>query len=205
MKIRRPAAQSATRVQILNSAITRFAYAGYRGVSMRDVAAAVGISAAALYHHFPDKQALYLAAMEYAFARNEEGIVTMLKSDLPPLERLAIFVERFTVLVARDEEFGKLVQRELLDGDAVRMELLNEKVFRKPREAIVALARELVTDLDPYLFADSLIGMVLSNYQFAPLRRTVHDEVAAADRAKAIARHITALITRAVSRPDSSV
>ncbi len=202
--MRRPAVESGTRVQILSSAITRFAHSGYRGVSMRDVAGVVGISAAALYHHFPDKQALYLAAMEHAFARNEEGIVAMLEGDLPPLERLVIFVERFTALVARDEEFSKLVQRELLDGDAARIDLLNEKVFRKPRAAIVALARELVTDLDPYLFADSLIGMVLFDCQSVPLRRRVHGRGAAADRPGAIARHVTALITRAVSRPDSS-
>ena len=64
-----------TRQQILQRAITLFAGAGYAGVSVRDVAAQVGISAAALFHHFPDKQALYLAAMEHAFARNESGIL----------------------------------------------------------------------------------------------------------------------------------
>lgn len=202
MALRPRMPEADTRVQILERAIALFADAGYAGVSMRDVAGAVGTSAAALYHHFPDKQALYLAAMEYAFARNQEGIVAMLESDLPPLERLALFVHRFAALVARDEEFRKLVQRELLDADAARLALLVEQVFRKPHDAIVALARELATDLDPYLLADSMIGMVLFNYQSAPLRRHVRGRTAAADRPEAIARHVTALITRAVTRQD---
>lgn len=202
MKVRSATPESATRLQILDHAITRFAQSGYAGVSMRDVAGDVGISAAALYHHFPDKQALYLAAMEQAFARNQEGIVAMLESQLPPLERLALFVHRFAALVARDEEFRKLVQRELLDADAARIALLVEQVFRKPHDAIVALARELVTDLDPYLLADSVIGMVLFDHQSAPLRRHVRGRALAADRPEAIARHVTALVTRAVARQD---
>ncbi len=46
---------------------------------MRDISKAVGISAAALYHHFPDKQRLYLDAMEYVFVDKAEGITAALE------------------------------------------------------------------------------------------------------------------------------
>ena len=56
-----------TREDILERAIPLFARLGFHGVSMRDIAAEVEMQAAALYHHFADKEALYLAAMAYAF------------------------------------------------------------------------------------------------------------------------------------------
>ena len=71
------------------------------------------------------------------------------------------FVTGFVALAAGDQEFSKLVQRELLDGDEARLELLAEHVFRHPHAAIVALARELAPDLDSYILADSVIGLVL--------------------------------------------
>ena len=173
-----------------------FARAGYSGVSMREVATVVGISAAALYHHFPDKQALYLAMVAHAFAGVEKGIRGALESDLPPRERLQCFVERFAGLVAADADFRKLLQRELLDGDEERLGLLAQRIFRKPHAAIVALARELATDLDPYLLANSVVGLVLFSFQTAPMRRHLAGGRASHDQPKAIARHVMQLLSR---------
>jgi len=195
MATRAAAPEGDTRTQILERAIALFAGAGYAGVSVRDVAAEVGISAAALYHHFPDKQSLYLASVEHVFVRGAFGILAALQSDLPPLERLRECVERLSALMASDEHFRRLVQRELLDGDDARLELLSQHVFRKPHEALVDLARELAPELDPWLLADSVIGLVLFSYQSAPLRRHLADR-AAADDPRTIARHVTSLLAR---------
>ena len=203
MALRPAAPEGDTRQQILQRAIALFAGAGYAGVSVRDVAAQVGISAAALYHHFPDTQALYLAAMEHAFARNESGILAAMESALSPLERLDCFVTRFAALVAGDEEFRRLVQRELLDGDEARLELLAEHVFRQPHAAIVALARELAPDLDPYMLADSVIGLVLFSFQTAPLRRHLAGRAERPERPEDIARHVMTLLTRVFAHQDS--
>jgi len=204
MALRLAAPEGDTRQQILQRAIALFAGAGYAGVSVRDVAAQVGISAAALYHHFPDKQALYLAAMEHAFARNESGILAAMESALSPLERLDCFVTRFAALVAGDEEFRRLVQRELLDGDEARLELLAEHVFRQPHAAIVALARELAPDLDPYMLADSVIGLVLFSFQTAPLRRHLAGRAEPPESPEDIARHVMTLLTRVFARHDAA-
>lgn len=196
MGTRSVVADGDTREQILERAIGLFARAGYAGVSVRDVASEVGVSAAALYHHFPDKQALYLAAVEHAFVRREFGVLAALESELPPFERLRGFVERFAELVAGDERFRKLVQRELLDGDAARLELLAQHVFRKPHAAIVALARELATDLDPNMLANSVIGLVLFAFETAPLRRHLEGYSPGQDQPGAVTRHVMRLLTR---------
>lgn len=186
-----------TREQILRRAIPLFARAGYTGVSVREVAALVGISAAALYHHFPDKQSLYLAAVALAFERMEIELRATLESELPPFERLRGFVERFTELVAEDADFRLLLQRELLDADEARLALLAQHVFREPHGKIVALARELGTDMDPYLLAMSMVGLVLFCFQTTPLRRHLPGGHAMHDQPKTIARHVVALLARA--------
>ena len=56
-----------TREEILELSVPLFATTGFDGVSMRDIAAAVGVTPAALYHHFSDKEQLYLNAVGHAF------------------------------------------------------------------------------------------------------------------------------------------
>lgn len=56
--------QGNARQQILLVAKQLFARQGYRGLSMREIAEAVGVSKAALYYHFKDKEQLLLAILD---------------------------------------------------------------------------------------------------------------------------------------------
>ncbi|MDR0928222.1 MAG: TetR/AcrR family transcriptional regulator [Oscillospiraceae bacterium] len=49
---------SPTRDRILLCATKMFVRAGYSGISIRDIAAANGLRAASIYHHFPSKESL---------------------------------------------------------------------------------------------------------------------------------------------------
>ncbi len=51
------------RTRILHSASVLFAERGFRGVSISDVAEAAGLVKSSIYHHFENKQALYLAVL----------------------------------------------------------------------------------------------------------------------------------------------
>jgi AcrR family transcriptional regulator len=52
------------RDEILAAAGALFAEEGYRNTSMREVAAASGILAGSLYHHFPSKEAIAAKLVE---------------------------------------------------------------------------------------------------------------------------------------------
>lgn len=54
----------AKKAEILAQAVAIFGESGYRGASLRDIAARCGISHPGLLHHFPTKQALLLAVLE---------------------------------------------------------------------------------------------------------------------------------------------
>src|SRR5579884_2427519 len=69
-----------TRDQILDAAERAFAERGFSGVSMREIAAEVGLrNQASLYHHFRDKHALYEAVL----ARGVEAIVALVVAGEP--------------------------------------------------------------------------------------------------------------------------
>ena len=54
---------TSTRDLILHEATTLFLERGYHGISMREIAARVGVSKASLYYHFRDKEQLFLAIL----------------------------------------------------------------------------------------------------------------------------------------------
>ena len=58
-----------TRGRIVEQAFALFAERGYRGVSVRDIAVAVGIKDASLYNHFPSKQAIFDAIVHEGLER----------------------------------------------------------------------------------------------------------------------------------------
>jgi len=65
-----------TRAALIRAAIARFASEGYNRVSLTDIARDVGVSPTAVYRYFPDKEALFEAAVDadaealVAFARD---------------------------------------------------------------------------------------------------------------------------------------
>ena len=53
-----------TKAHILDAAVRRFAISGYNAASVDDICAEAGVSKGAFYHHFPSKQAIFLALLE---------------------------------------------------------------------------------------------------------------------------------------------
>ena len=56
-----------SRQQILDSALKLFSQRGYGATSVRDIAEAAGLSKGNVYHHFPDKEAIFRALLERYF------------------------------------------------------------------------------------------------------------------------------------------
>jgi AcrR family transcriptional regulator len=59
--VARESGEADTLQRILHEAARLFVALGYEGVSMREIGEAVGITKAALYYHFPDKESLFMA------------------------------------------------------------------------------------------------------------------------------------------------
>ncbi len=61
---RKPADQSVSREEIIRAAADVLKQKGYEATTMKDIAAEVNLTAASLYHHFDNKNALLLAVLE---------------------------------------------------------------------------------------------------------------------------------------------
>ncbi len=184
-----------TALVILEKSIPLFAQSGYAGVSMRDISKVVGTSGAALYHHYPDKQGLYLAAMEHAFSDMALSIQSTLDIKGTPEERLVHFTTNFTDQMARSPELRILLQRELLDGDDERLKLLANLVFVKPFKVIKELARELGLDCDAHLLAISMAGLILFHFETESIRRYLPGGLKKHNDPKVIGKHVAKLLT----------
>jgi AcrR family transcriptional regulator len=67
----RPAGESWTREAIVESARAQFASHGYRGATIRGIAAAAGVDPALVHHYYGTKEALFAAAMRLPVVPSE--------------------------------------------------------------------------------------------------------------------------------------
>jgi AcrR family transcriptional regulator len=72
-----------TKQRILDTSITLFAERGFEACTMRDIAAAVGIKAPAIYNHYDSKDDVIAAAMEHILGR-------FYRIQLAPLEEMPV-------------------------------------------------------------------------------------------------------------------
>lgn len=80
-----------TKETIIYQALNLFSDRGYEGVSMRDIASAVGIKAASLYNHFKNKEDIFNSIIDEMSKRYEE---TVLKMQMPHGE-MNMVVEKY--------------------------------------------------------------------------------------------------------------
>jgi len=77
-----------TRDDILHASARIFSIKGFHAASMQDIAEAVSLQKASLYHHFASKQEILLAILDYALDVIIERLEKVAILPLPPDEKL---------------------------------------------------------------------------------------------------------------------
>lgn len=83
----------ATYENILAKSAEIFALKGYEKASMREISGAAGVSLAAPYYYFKNKEAILFQIQEKGFEYLVGNLKTVAASDKSPKEKLRIFVE----------------------------------------------------------------------------------------------------------------
>ena len=190
-----------TREEILELSAPLFAKYGYDGVSMRDVAAAVGLTPAALYYHFSDKEHLYLDVVAHEFAEKAAALKGMLGGPGSPWAQIEEFVAGLARLLAADKNFLRLMQWVLLDSDEARQHKLAEHVFKDLFAAVHDLAAKLGSRHDAHLLAISIIALVFFPFQAGTTRRFMPGHRARQDEPAVLARHVIDLLRTGLRQP----
>src|SRR3954463_808166 len=153
-----------TRAAILDAAIVRFGRDGYRTTSVADIARDAGVGGTVAYSYFPNKEALFLAALdEDAAAVIHDGLSSVIDDSIADWRETLIFT-----LLASVEHHP--LARRVLAGlepevtDRV-LEIPALAEFRKATaERIQAgqLAGTVRTDIDAVIVGNGIVSILLS-------------------------------------------
>ena len=84
-----------TRQRIVEQAAVLFNTRGVAGASIADVSLATGLEKGGVYNHFETKEALALAAFDYAAKLVQEAIDAAVEREAQPLEKLYAVIDVF--------------------------------------------------------------------------------------------------------------
>jgi TetR/AcrR family transcriptional regulator len=154
--------ESDGRTRIVRAAYPLFVQQGYDSVSMQEIADAVPIHKATLYHHFQNKDDLFRAVVRAAMARLHaqiEGYIQEGGSAADQLSRVAAQIFRDA-----ESELGRLMsdvnqhftleQRQQLVSTRADPWSLYQQIFRD------AVASGELVEVDPALAAAMFVGML---------------------------------------------
>ncbi len=106
-----------TREQILQVAGKLLAKRGYWGVSMQDIAGNLGISKAALYYHFPSKQALTLALLQQTYEEFFTAIEKAEQGTRNPAAKLLSVIDTYITFALEKPQISFLLFTETAELD----------------------------------------------------------------------------------------
>jgi AcrR family transcriptional regulator len=187
-----------TQERLLETAAQLFSQRGYAGISMRHIATAVGITQAAIYHHFASKDALYIDAISYLFDELTLGVSEQMAAIDEPVDRLTLVITRLLIVMDEDPRFRRIYLRELLEGDDDRLAALARNTFADFYEPLYTLMGELAPGTDSQLLIFSLTGMVFHHLETRKLAPHLPHYTPEKDDLPALATHITQLFLRGI-------
>jgi AcrR family transcriptional regulator len=110
---RKPADQSVNREDIIVAAAEVLQRNGYEAATMKDIAAAVNLTAASLYHHFKNKDTLLLAVLEVGLDYVCQQIEPIANSDLPSEDKLRRMIREHIVGLTQNTAVGAAMVSEI--------------------------------------------------------------------------------------------
>ena len=169
MGIDRPAAaqqQTETRrARMCRTAAQLFRDRGYDATSVSDVARALGMTKAGLYHHFESKEALLFEIIMYGLERVRDEVIIPVRQIRDPEERLRQLIVRHARIATRGQgavtHLGDEI-RALPPAGRRQIEQRMRIYFDLIRDTLVELKEAgRLRDVDPTVATFSLLGMIL--------------------------------------------
>ncbi len=177
---------TAPRDKVYEIAAEVFHRKGYDNTSMNEIAEAVGLTKAGLYHHVPSKESLLFTILDYGMDMTEAYVVDPLEAIADPVRRLKKMIELHLKLIL---EGRKLAVTGLLHECQGLSRSHQDKINRRKKQ-YVRLVTELVSAVmqksghetadaaDPKVAALALLGMLNWTYQwYKPSGSVKPDEV----------------------------
>jgi TetR/AcrR family transcriptional regulator, cholesterol catabolism regulator len=168
--------------EICSIAARVFYEKGYDGASMQDIANAVGLTKAGLYHHVGSKDRLLFEIMNYGMDILDETVISRIRDLEEPRERLSRLIAGHIDLIVRTRNLEITV---ILHENRSLKGPLRAKINARKAQYITLLERT-ISDvqatagspplISPRLAAFALLGMINWLYQWYKLDGPVKED-----------------------------
>lgn len=153
-----------TREDILDAAAQVFRQKGFHGASMQDIAKAVSLQKASLYHHVSSKQEILLALLDRALELLLERISAISGQDIPVDEKLKQMVRGYLRILAENTDLSSvlLFEHRSLERKQHARHVPNRDKFEGLWRAVLeegVAAKRFKCD-DPALTARAILGIM---------------------------------------------
>lgn len=143
---------------------------GYDATSLGDIAKAVGLTKAGLYHYIPSKDNLLFGIMNYGMDRVDEVVIDPTRSIADPVVRLRTFISNYFNLIIEDGQAMTIVITET-QGLAPEQ----HRIIARRRRLFYDYLRDLIQEikqagiapvLDVSVTTHSIFGVIISFAQW---------------------------------------
>jgi TetR/AcrR family transcriptional regulator len=157
---------AATRRKLLTAARLEFARHGFAGARVDEIAERAGVNKQLVYHHFGDKDALYLAVLEWVYADIREQERQLNLEGLPPEKAIRKLIEASFDYLATNPDFIVLLNDENRGGarhvrGSTRLEAMHSPLVRSVSHILNEGVRSGVfrKGIDPIQLYISIAGL----------------------------------------------
>jgi len=174
---------------ILEAAEILFADQGFAAVSMSAIARLANTSKPNIYHHFKDKNDLYLVIMKNAVERSSVLLDALEASSGAFRQRLSEFAAGQLNNILAHKRSTQLILREALSGNSEPGREISKHVVGKVFSRLVAMIQqgqrkdEFRGDIDPALAAFMIISANTFFFQASPIMQQLPEAHVNADAA----------------------
>lgn len=153
-----------TREEILSAAAGIISAKGFEATSMQDIATAVNLQKASLYHHFSSKQEILLALLDSALFLLTDHLEDVRAASLPPTKKLREAMIAYLDIISAQQNLASVLLLEYRSLDPV---LRRQHVERRDR--FEHLWRDLIIEgveagvfqcEDPSLAGRAILGVL---------------------------------------------
>lgn len=153
-----------TREDILDAAAQVFRQKGFHGASMADIAGAVKLRKASLYHHVSSKQEILLALLDHALELLLERISAISSQSIPADQKLHEMIQAYLQILAENMDLSAvlLFEHRSLERKQHARHVPNRDKFEALWRDVLSegvKAKLFVCD-DPALTARALLGIM---------------------------------------------
>jgi TetR/AcrR family transcriptional regulator len=170
-----------SRAAILQAAAKEFAEHGIAGARTDAIAREARVNKALLYYYFKDKETLYGAVLDAAFAGLKATVFRVLDGDLPPREKIMAYAGAYFDFIASNQLYPRLMQSEMMrarEGHSPHIDRVIKNYIQPIFVRVSELMRKGIAEgefraVSPIHFVPSMVAMILFYFSSAPMMQKI--------------------------------